>query len=160
MYERIVRPRSGTNGPRWMLAAALTALWLVLTAGAALAARSPDGLWNEVGSLTNPTSGITFQNLNLPSDYRIYELDMVGLQQLLSGAGEPSSGPRRGSASLTGPSGVVVLTIPMPDGSFARFRIQESSILSVALQTQHPELSTIAPRRCGSTSPPPDSTPR
>ena len=80
---------------------------------------SPDGVWTG----TVDASGA-----------RRFELDDFALFRVLHDAPLEDT-----EAARTAP---VVLALPMPDGSYARFSVVESPVLSAALAAQHPELRT------------------
>jgi hypothetical protein len=85
---------------------------------------SDDGLWTGIGQTRKaPTQ------TRGPHTYRTFALDVEALDELLSRA------PME--YTLDEP---VVMTVPMPDGSYTRVRIEESPIFSLELQAQHPEL--------------------
>src|SRR5687767_13649191 len=78
---------------------------------------SSDGLWREVkaSSLAGKS-----QMAALPAAYRALSLNQDAMTALLARAPMEFTPAAR--------SNHVVITIPMPDGAFARFRIQESPI--------------------------------
>ncbi len=120
--------------PTRTFSAVLLASWLA-SVPAALAApgdKSPDGLWTEIAPESLPVPPpYAFVRTNT---FRTYELNEAALEALLQQA--PVEQPGN---VLTSP---VILTIPLPTGTFARFRVVQSSILSPALSAQHPELRT------------------
>jgi subtilisin-like proprotein convertase family protein len=69
----------------------------------------------------------------VPQRYRTLQLDRVALQTLLNQA------PERGAAESARP----ILSIPLPDGSTARFRLTESSVMAPDLQARYPEIRTF-----------------
>jgi hypothetical protein len=70
-----------------------------------------------------------------PQAGRVFTLNPEALSVILDGA------PLE--AVAVGASAQPLLSIPMPDGSYTRFRIQESPILSSELSARHPELRTF-----------------
>ena len=93
--------------------------------------RSSDGVWSEIAEPGHlkAAGGPTFAD---PQVYRTFVVEPNVLDQLLSRVPHEREGIDSG----------LVLSLPMPDGSFASFRVVESPILSDALQAQHPELRT------------------
>lgn len=93
--------------------------------------QSSDGIWEFTRPLSakNTQTAATGQQLRLNTD---------ALAQQLSRA------PMEGSADLRRSS--VVLSLPMPDGSFQRFQIQESPIMEPSLAAQLPAVKTYRAR--------------
>jgi hypothetical protein len=124
----------GSRAFRLLLAgvacAALAAPSLVL---AAPGSRSPDGVWTELPSGA-VASGALAESFASPGAYRLVQLDDFALFRVLRGA------PREFTAAAMPSS--VVLTLPMPDGTFARFRVAESPIISPKLAAVHPDVRT------------------
>ncbi len=92
---------------------------------------SPDGIWQaaDESSFSRKTARAT-----VPRAYKTLRLNKSSLSSLLAQAPlEVSS-----AAKQTG----IVMTMPMPDGSFARFSIEESPIMEPALAAQFPEIKT------------------
>ena len=71
---------------------------------------------------------------NLPEEFQTLRLDKQKLASLLSGAPHESQVPLKDST--------VVLHLPMPDGTFSRFRVQEAPVLEDALQKRFPEIKS------------------
>ena len=71
----------------------------------------------------------------LPLHFRALEVDLGALEDLLALA--PAEG---GAAALAAP---LILTLPYPDGSDQRFRVEESPILEAALARRFPEIRTF-----------------
>ena len=69
-----------------------------------------------------------------PRAFRVYELAMTKLERALDSA-PMEFVPRRAEDEL-------ILSLPMPDGSFARVRVERSPILSPELQRKRPEIQT------------------
>src|SRR5690349_20762459 len=133
MHPALMRPAS--TPPASLLAAALLALALVFPAlaAAALGVASPDGLWLEIAARP-PAGAGAIRMVDRPRAYRTYQVNSDALSALFARTPlETSTTVRRAPT---------ILTLPMPDGSFARFSILESPILSGSLQAQHPELRT------------------
>ncbi|MDQ1347327.1 MAG: hypothetical protein QG573_696, partial [Acidobacteriota bacterium] len=71
----------------------------------------------------------------LPRQFRALEVDLGALEDLLALA--PAEG---GAAALAAP---LILTLPFPDGSDQRFRVEESPIMETALARRFPEIRTF-----------------
>ncbi len=93
---------------------------------------APTGLWRDVNE-----SLLTHLALNrqiVPQRYRTVAVDAAALQLILANAPMENTAPLAQSAS--------VLSLPMPDGSLQRFRIENSPIMEPALAASHPEIFT------------------
>lgn len=101
----------------------------LLAAGQILAKGSGDGVWREVRETTALRSS---QRLVVPSKYRTFALDRTMLQTILASAPEEMRG--------FGVSNTI-LSFPMPDGTFQRFRIEHSPIVEAGLSAKYPELA-------------------
>ncbi len=117
MKRRIVAWRS-------LHAAALLLLTLVRGAGAAPAAS--DAVWR--GVETTRIAGTKYSTAT-------YRLDKTALEAVLARA------PKEGQAPLA--QSPAVITLPMPDGSLSRFRIEDSPVFEPALAAQHPEIRSF-----------------
>jgi hypothetical protein len=120
------------GGPRrrslfTVMGALLVAQGLVVPP-AALAASSDDGVWVEQA----PAGGDSASSAQATP--RVFELNADALHQILDRA--PLEAAEADAKAQP------ILNIPMPDGRYARFRVQESPILAPALAVQHPELKT------------------
>lgn len=93
---------------------------------------SPDGIWHEIDDsvLQHKQS----RRPIIPNVYRPFTLNMDALKQLLAQAPMEFTEAAR--------SGSVIMTLPMPDGTFAKFRIEESPIMEPGLAAKFPELKT------------------
>lgn len=120
------RPRNG------YLFNAILLVSLVLT-GTAFASSSGDGLWHDVTEETALAAG-TGQRVLFPKAYRVVALDVVAFQDLARTA------PLE--LTLGADEAAPMIMLPMPDGSFARFRIQESPIMAPDLAARLPEVKT------------------
>lgn len=70
----------------------------------------------------------------IPQSYRSLALDRSSLENILAAAPPESTGP----LDVTGNE----LTIPLPDGSLARFNVQESLVMDPKLAAKYPEIKT------------------
>ncbi|MEK6282885.1 MAG: reprolysin-like metallopeptidase [Acidobacteriota bacterium] len=101
--------------------------------------QSVDGVWREVADdqkIVLENEDQTWVQDWAPKSYRPLRLDAALLKKVLSRAPK-----ERIEAEFK--SGVV-LTLPMADGGFMRFRIQESPIMEAALAAQFPKIRTYS----------------
>ena len=106
-------------------------LLLILSAAASHGAESPDGVWFDIDEAALQLRG---ERLIVPQRYRTVRLDWAGLGAVLQTA------PLEGSPAAL--SVETLLTLPLPDGDFALFRIEESPIMVPELAAQLPEVKT------------------
>jgi hypothetical protein len=118
--------------PHPLAVAALLAFLMAPVITAAPGDKSPDGVWTEIAPSSLPAPPYNFSRTNA---YRTYELNDAALEAILRQAPVEQAGNIRTSQ--------VVLTIPLPNGVFGRFRIAVSPILSPELAAAHPELRTF-----------------
>jgi hypothetical protein len=96
---------------------------------------SDDGLWqdaDEVQMLTLAKGPV--ERRIVPQTYRLARLDVEAFKRL------QTTIPKEFSAEARNVS--VMITLPMPDGTDARFRIEESSIMAPELAAQFPEIKS------------------
>ena len=93
---------------------------------------SEDGLWQTVeeSSLNRSQS----ERQIIPAAYRVVVLNQPVLANLLKQA--PLEFSQAAQTTST------VMTLPMPDGTFSRFRIEESPVMEPELSAQFPEIKT------------------
>jgi hypothetical protein len=99
-----------------------------------IAGSSNDGVWESAGQQAKELRSI----YPLPPDAPVLRLDGEALNRVLNCAfagGDDSADELQG-----------VLSLPMPNGSFARFRIQESPVMARALAAEHPEIKSYRGR--------------
>ncbi|MFN0277528.1 MAG: reprolysin-like metallopeptidase [Pyrinomonadaceae bacterium] len=101
----------------------LLSVLLVLSATITSQSRSVDNVWERIDKTELRLAG------NLPSSYETFRLNKSALQALLKQAPEEYSGGK-----------AVVLSLPMPDGSFSRFEIEHSLVVERGLLVRYPEL--------------------
>jgi hypothetical protein len=111
------------------LAFSLAAQWQ--KASAAPAAQnlptSADGVWQALGPAQNAPQGI-------PQNARSFRLNPTALERLLARAPQESSAPLALSPA--------VITLPLPNGVYGRFRLEESSILEPGLAARFPAIKS------------------
>ncbi len=100
-------------------------------AGESFTSFSNDDLWQEVdeASITG-----TAERQIVPQAYRVIRLNQDLMRDLLSKA--PAEGEKDLSPRET------VITLPMPDGTFSRFRVFDSPIMEKELADKFPEIRT------------------
>lgn len=93
--------------------------------------RSSDGIWRETEA-----AAITDQKEReiVPQAYRTVRLNKDALQHTLRQAPMEFTDAARDTE--------VVMTLPMPDGEFARFRIEASPVMAPELAAKFPEIKT------------------
>ena len=110
--------------PRQLVLGALLVLCPLVAHAASRTSR--DGLWTDVDK-----DSIAGQQLIVPKAFRTVTLDLAAFHALAS------------EAPLEGTSAVPpVMTVPMPDGSFASFAIEESPIVDKQLAAEMPDVKT------------------
>ncbi|MGH7725010.1 MAG: reprolysin-like metallopeptidase [Candidatus Eiseniibacteriota bacterium] len=104
-------------------------------ASAAPGDRSPDGVWIETETASRGADPGHYQ-FRRPDAFRTLELNDIDLVRVLAQA------PLE--RSLDALAREVVLSLPLPEGGFARFRIEESPVLSPEIAASRPDLRTYA----------------
>lgn len=112
-----------TRALRSLLVALALLLPLVATA---LPRTDPQQLWRDVERGSVPARGERWIE---PQTYRALTLDYSALQAQLARAGEAAA---------------IEITLPMPDGGYARFSVVESLVVEPALLAKYPMLRTYA----------------
>lgn len=92
---------------------------------------SQDGIWRTVDQNLIAVMG---QRRTNPRAYETFRMDKTALTPMLSQAPMEFSDAARKTK--------IVMTIPMPDGTFARFGIEESPIMEASLAARFPEIKT------------------
>ena len=95
------------------------------------AAESEDGIWRDLDEKRFQSQGV---RQIVPLRYRTVELDWAALDDLLAAT------PREDAVGIIHSDSV--LTLPLPGGSFGRFRILESPIVAPELAASFPEIRT------------------
>lgn len=121
-------------GRRLLLGAAM----LVASSGVASAANvvgnSPDGLWSKLDALpAGVAEGPAFARSPV---YVPLTLNLPGMKQLLSTA------PMEFTAAAG--RNPVVVSMPMPDGTFARFKVAETIMMEQGLRDKFPDIKTYS----------------
>ncbi len=115
-------------------AAALPVLLLVPSAYGDVIARSPDGVWNLMDRV--PAVAAAGQPWIRPTVFKPITLNTPALIAALAGAPMEFT-PQAAAKPL-------ILWFPMPDGSFARFRVVESPIMEAPLAAEFPDIRTYS----------------
>ena len=89
------------------------------------------GLWQEVNDETLARTG---ERWIVPDHYRVVTLNLAQMMAVTNRA------PLENSAAARADS--TIMSLPLPDGSFGRFRIVESPIMEAGLAARFPELKT------------------
>ncbi len=95
-------------------------------------AQSNENVWREIDDAN--LSKRPVERLVQPSEYRTFSLNKEALKSILNNAPMEFT-----DASRNEP---VILTLPMPDGKFARFRIEYSPVMEEGLAVKYPEIKT------------------
>jgi len=111
----------------------LSALPCMAAARVAPSRGSADGLWQDVDEQSIPSQGAGLRLL-IPKAFRTLTLDLDGARRLLADAPFESTLQARTASP--------VLTLPMPDGSFTRFYVQESPVMEPELAAKLPGVRT------------------
>jgi hypothetical protein len=93
--------------------------------------QSPDNIWQFIEETSIVRRG---ERQIVPQTYRTVRVDEAALKLLL-GKAPLESTPQAKAAT-------VMLNLPMPDGAFQLFRIEESPIMEAPLAAQFPEIKT------------------
>ncbi|NHC15982.1 M12 family metallo-peptidase, partial [Motilibacter deserti] len=118
--------RAGTAGAALLVAGAL----LPLPGTDADAAVRAEAVWTNVSD--SPAATYKGKPAAVePTDFNAVKLDRAGMAKILDAA--PNESP-----TITGS----VLSIPKPDGGFARFTITEYAMMEPGLAAKHPEIKT------------------
>ncbi len=105
---------------------------LILAVPTAFAAKSVDKVWQEISD--SNLKSRSAERLIVPNVYSTFRADKATLRGLLQSA------PRE--FGETAQTDEVILTLPMPDGTFSRFSIKNSPIMEPALAAKYPEISS------------------
>ncbi|HND19257.1 MAG TPA: M12 family metallo-peptidase, partial [Acidobacteriota bacterium] len=100
--------------------------------------KSDDGIWQDVEPSqiqARYPAGVVQRNV-APIAFRTINLDHLALKQILQRAPMESV--------ETGLSSTAIISLPMPDGKFARFRFVESPIMESELAARYPDMKTYA----------------
>jgi hypothetical protein len=125
---------------RLRLALAITCLvalaaTICFGAGARAQTNFPDslgkGLWQAIEESSIQSNN---QRTIVPLSYKTFALDKNALGQLLKSAPMEFTQAARSSS--------LILTLPLPDGTLARFDVEESPIMEAELAAQYPQIRT------------------
>lgn len=102
----------------------------------AFAIRSTDKIWQEIDEslIKRPEA----ERTAVPTQYKVYRVNKTELNSILKKAPPEFSGEAQFDDT--------VVTLPMPDGTFPRFKIQYSPIMEPELAAKYPELKTYIAR--------------
>jgi hypothetical protein len=109
--------------------------------GNALAASSSDGVWRNIDKQTAYLAAKRTQTPWIqPDKFQLFSLNTENLEGILQQA------PLEHIAQKTAQTVPKYLTIPAPDGSYAKFEIVASSIMEPELAAKHPDIKTYSGR--------------
>ncbi len=106
-------------------------LFAALLVPSAFAGNSPDSVWQEVSDFYLRSNGA--ERTVVPAYYRTFQLNKNELVSILRNAPIEFSEAAR--------SEPMILTLPMPNGTFARFSIVRSPVIEPGLAAKYPELN-------------------
>jgi hypothetical protein len=92
---------------------------------------STGGLWRDVAQSSIPAKG---NREVVPQTYRTVAVDMAGLRSVLASAPSEATTHARDSQA--------VISLPMPDGTLARFSFVDSPVMEAPLAAQFPSIKT------------------
>lgn len=101
-------------------------------AAAATAAQSANDLWQDVNEATLRLSG---ERQIVPTAYRLVSLDWSQLDALLAKTPDSVAGAETSE---------VILSLPLPDGTYGRFQISQTAVMHPELAAKFPEIQTYA----------------
>jgi len=116
---------------RWVLIVCVGVLGMglaMMRARVRAAERSEDGLWEQAEQMTVRLR----ERGEIPARARVFRLEDARLARMLAGganSNEKDRGDKRG-----------VMTLPMPEGAFARVRLEEVQVMEPALAARFPEI--------------------
>lgn len=109
----------------------LLSLFVTLGTAQSKSKSSNDGVWRAVSDESSAFRSA--ERLIIPNDYRTFRLNKTMLVTILDSA------PREMNDGFAFSN--TILSLPMPDGSYERFRIEHSPIVEAGLIEKFPELS-------------------
>jgi reprolysin-like metallo-peptidase family M12B len=106
-------------------------------------AEAQDDLWRlrETSDSKRSSTGVEASR----KFYRALSLNETALRELLSHAPRESNNAA-GEFTRAAAQTQVVVTLPMPDGTFARFRVEESPVMATGLAAHFPDIRTYRGR--------------
>ena len=100
-------------------------------------ALNAQSLWSDIAEQSISVKG---ERRGVPQTYRTVRLDLSVLHPTLATA------PERFTPAAVGKNSQPILTLPMPGGGTASFRLTESPVMAPELQAQFPEIRTYTGR--------------
>lgn len=92
---------------------------------------SADGVWTDISNSSYRVNGT---QLIAASHFRTYALNQPALKQILAAA----------PMEFTVTKSPVILTLPLPNGEYGRFRIVESPVMAPELSAKYPHIKTYS----------------
>ncbi len=93
----------------------------------------PNAIWREIDDVVLKQR--SNERLIIPEIYKTFKLNKKELNKILENAPLETFSLQKNDE--------VVLTLPMPDGSLSRFRVQSSSIMEAQLAAKYPEITSF-----------------
>lgn len=108
--------------------------------------QSPDRIWRIVNkaSITISAAQLASLQRTIPRRFEVVKLDLQRLTRVLTPAAPHVAGAVAPAAAAPrqAPARDREISLPLPDGTYARFRIQESPIMEPALERQFPNFKS------------------
>ena len=114
-----------------LLVSLMLTAWASSLFASPLETASPDGIWNHVQEREIQLQG---ERLIVPDVYRVVAADVAGLRKLLAAAPLAATTEAERRATL--------LSLPLPNGDWSRFRIEQAPIMEPGLARQFPDITT------------------
>ena len=111
---------------------ALCALLLAVIMGWSAVTAADESFWTEL-SLSSARSAAVDRDVPLPSSYRAFTVDLVGLNAALEAMGQARSS-------------AMTISLPHPEGGFEVFEISLSGVMSPELAAEFPEIRAFTGR--------------
>jgi Ca2+-binding RTX toxin-like protein len=96
---------------------------------------SPDGFWQSLDEIPSVRSSVP--PAIQPSQFQAFSLNAASLQAALANAPQESAAANSAARVLP-----LEITLPMPDGTFTRFQVEESPIMEPELAAKFPDIKT------------------
>ncbi len=109
-----------------------TILFVTFFAAIAFAGQSEDKVWREIDDANLKNRPL--ERLIVPNEYKTFKLSKSDLDNIINDA------PKEFSQSAKDTE--IILSLPLPDGTFSRFRIQNSPIMETELAAKYPQINS------------------
>ena len=118
----------GYSKPSYLIGLAFFLLVAIPWSTTTYAANSADGFWRDIDQKNVTAQG---KQLIVPLRYRVIELELASFEAELALAPPENSN-----------AGGIPITLPMPDGSFQLFDVENSPVMESELAWKYPEITT------------------